>query len=64
MKHSVSILKSIALILYMCVLKWLCVWQGNKSVCLQGCAETSVWTKFCEVELPMAVHQTLAEPNM
>ena len=28
------------------------IFQGYKEICLKSCAEVSVWTKFCEVEMP------------
>lgn len=28
---------------------------GHKGICLKSCAEVSVWTKFCEVEMPKFV---------
>ncbi len=33
--------------------------QGYKEVCLKACAEVSVWTRLCEIDMPEAVQQAL-----
>lgn len=31
---------------------------GHREVCLKACAEVSVWTRYCEVDLPAAVERS------
>ncbi|XP_060519883.1 glutathione S-transferase C-terminal domain-containing protein homolog [Cylas formicarius] len=39
------------------------LWLGFRESCLVACAESSVWTKFCEIDMMKSVEDILASPR-